>query len=220
MMRRYLRPLLVALACWLMSLVEVGLAPSYPMKTGAKWLVFVGSALIYAKLSGDRDLFRVLGRPGKRAMIPAVLLALAVFCGILGGYGLLHPWLDLSAIPANLMAKEGITAAAFPLVALYISFGNSLLEEFFFRGFAFLSAERKSVGVWLWSALSFALYHVAIMGGWFHPVLFALFTAALAVAGLLFNCLDRDGTLWPAWLVHAAANLAINLIGMRMFGIL
>ena len=95
-----------------------------------------------------------------------------------------------------------------------------MLEEFFFRGFAFLTAERKTPRVWLFSALAFALYHVAIMGSWFHPILFVLLTAALAVAGVLFNALDREGTLWPAWLVHMAANLAINLIGMHLFGIL
>ena len=52
------------------------------------------------------------------------------------------------------------------------------------------------------------------------PVWFALFIAGLAVAGLLFDWLDRKGGIWSAWLVHASANLAINLIGMRMFGIL
>ena len=58
------------------------------------------------------------------------------------------------------------------------------------------------------------------MGSWFHPVLFVLLTAALAMAGLLFNWLDRWGSLWPAWLVHMAANLATNIIGMGLLGIL
>ena len=220
MERRYLRPLLVALACWSMALVEVGLAPSYPVKTGAKWLVFGGCVGLYILLTGERRLLSMFRRPERKALFSGVLLALAVFFGILGGYLLLRPWLDLSAVTANLGGKEGITAATFPLVALYISFGNSMLEEFFFRGFAFLSAEEKTPGVWLFSAVAFALYHVAIMGSWFHPVLFVLLTAALAVAGLLFNYLDRDGTLWPAWLVHMAANLAINTIGLHLFGIL
>ena len=152
----------------------------------------------------------------------AGLLAPGAFAGILGGYALLSPWLDLSAIPGNLAAKEGLTAATFPLAALYISFVNSLLEEFFFRGFAFLTLREtgKPALAWGFSALAFALYHVCIMGSWFHPVLFLLLTAALAAAGLLFNQLDRQGSLWPAWLVHMAANLAINIIGMRLLGIL
>ena len=42
----------------------------------------------------------------------------------------------------------------------------------------------------------------------------------LAAAGLLFNWLDREGSLWSAWLVHMGANLAINTIGLRLFGII
>jgi len=215
-----LRPALVALACAAMAFVEGVLAPVYPVKTGLKWLVFGGSVGLYVLLTGDRRPLAVFRRPTRAALLPGAGLALIVFVGILGGYALLRPWLDLSAVTANLGGKEGITAATFPLVALYISFGNSMLEEFFFRGFAFLTAERKTSRVWLFSALAFALYHVAIMGSWFHPIWFGLFIAGLAVAGMFFNWLDRRGTIWPAWLVHMAANLAINLIGMRMFGIL
>lgn len=215
-----LRTALVVLACAAMAFVEGVLAPVYPVKTALKWLVFGGSVGLYVLLTGDRRPLAAFRKPERKALLPGAGLALIVFAGILGGYALLRPWLDLSAVTANLGGKEGITAATFPLVALYISFGNSMLEEFFFRGFAFLTAEQKTPCVWLFSALAFALYHVAIMGSWFHPALFVLLTAALAVAGVLFNALDREGTLWPAWLVHMAANLAINLIGMHLFGIL
>lgn len=220
------RPLLhlglLASACGLMALVEGILRPFYPVKSALKLLVFLGSIGLYMGLTGDRTPLSALGRPSRRTILPAAGLALAVFVFLLGGYALLSPWLDLSAITGALGAKEGITAPLFPLVALYISFVNSLLEEFFFRGFAFLAA--RKAGLYRLarplSALAFALYHVCILDGWFHPALFLLLTLGLAVAGLLFDWLDRDGTLWPSWLVHMAANLATNLIGMRLFGIL
>jgi len=214
--------LTVCAACLLMAWVEVGLRPIYPVKSALKLLVFLGCAGGYTLFSGDRTLFTVLRRPSRRAMLPAAGLALAVVLVIWGGYLLLSPWLDLSAVTGNLTAKEGITAATFPLAALYITFVNSLLEEFFFRGFAFLTPRKHGGRLWAWtlSALAFALYHVTIMGSWFHPLFFLLFTAGLAAAGLFFNFLDRDGTIWPAWLVHMAANLAINTIGMKLFGIL
>lgn len=220
MSRRTLHALLVLLGCAAMALVESVLQPIYPVKSALKWLVFGGCAALYAVLTGERSLFSLFRKPTRNAVLPAAALAIGVFVFLWGGYLVLAPWLDLSAVTGALGAKEGITAATFPLVALYISLGNSLLEEFFFRGFAFLGADSRSKATWLFSALAFALYHVAIMGSWFHPVLFVLLTAGLVVAGLLFNALDRDGTIWPAWLVHMAANLAINLIGMRMFGIL
>jgi len=163
----------------------------------------------------------VFCRPDRKSVRFAALLALAVFLFLTVGYMLLSPWLDLSAIPEQLR-YSGITARTFPVVAVYIILCNSLLEEIFFRGFAFLALKQYAspVFAYVFSGLSFALYHVSIMDGWFHPVWFGLFIAGLAVAGMLFDFLDRRGSIWNGWLVHASANLAINLIGMRMFGIL
>lgn len=210
----------VLLCCALMAWVETGLRPVYPVKSGLKLLVFGGAVGLYILLRRDKTPLSYFRRPSLRALVPAVLLGLGVFGSILGGYALLAPWLDLSAVTGNLGAKEGITAVTFPFAALYITFVNSLLEEVFFRGFAFLSLRKAGCPrlAWGFSALSFALYHVAIMGGWFGPVLFLLLTAALAAAGLLFNWLDREGAVWPAWLVHMGANLAINTIGLHLFG--
>jgi len=154
-------------------------------------------------------------------MKTAAALSLAVFLFLTVGYMVLAPWIDLSAIPEKLR-DSGVTAENFPLVAAYITLGNSFLEEFFFRGFAFLTL-RKHTGekfAYLFSGVTFAAYHVSIMSGWFHPVWFVVFLAGLAVGGMLFDALDRKGGLWCGWLVHASADLAIMLIGMRMFGIL
>ena len=220
--RRLAVPLLVLLGCGVMAWVETALQPVYPVKSALKLLVFLGAVALYVLVYRDKSPLGAFRRPDKKHLKLAGLLALGTFGGILGGYALLAPWLDLSAIPNNLAAKEGITAATFPLAALYISFVNSLLEEVFFRGFAFLTLRAAGCArlAWGFSALAFALYHVCIMGSWFHPVLFLLLTAALGAAGLLFNWLDRKGSLWPAWLVHMAANLAINTIGMHLLGIL
>lgn len=215
-------PIAVLLGCAAMAWVEMGLQPIYPVKSALKLLIFSACAGGYALLCRDTAPFRCFRRPDRRGMRAAIGLAVCVFLFLLGGWAVLSPWFDLSAIPDRLAGKEGITAAVFPLAALYISFCNSLLEEFFFRGFAFLTLRHTGAGApaWWFSALAFALYHVCIMDGWFHPVLFLLLTAGLIGAGLLFDWLDRRGSLWPAWLVHLAANLAINTIGLRLFGIL
>lgn len=210
--------LLVVLGCVVMAWVEGGLRPTYPLKSAIKIAVFLSCGGAYALALGTDYPFRALRLPERGTGKGAAVLAGGVFLLLLGGYALLSPWLDLSAVPDRLAEKEGITAAVFPLAALYISFGNSLLEEFFFRGFAFLALREAGWRrtAWLFSALAFALYHVCIMDGWFHPALLVLFTAALAGVGLLFSWLDRRGSLWNAWLVHMAANLAINTIGMAL----
>lgn len=172
-------------------------------------------------LCRERDALSVFQKPDRTSRKTAGLLACAVFLFLTVGYMILAPWIDLSAIPEELRYND-ITAANFPLVAAYITLGNSLLEEIFFRGFAYLALRRHTGETFaaLFSALTFALYHVSIMDGWFHPVWFGLFIVGLAVGGMIFNFLDRKGSIWCGWLVHMAADAAIMLIGMRMFGIL
>ena len=130
---------LTAAVCVAMAWVEGALRPVYPVKSALKIAVFLGAAALYAWAAGDREVLRPFRRPVGRAARFAAPLAAAVFLLLLGGYLLLAPWLDLSAIPENLAVKEGITKRTFPLAALYITFCNSLLEEYFFRGFAFLA---------------------------------------------------------------------------------
>ena len=97
----------------------------------------------------------------------------------------------------------------------------ALLEEFFFRGFAFLTLRRffSAKFAYLYSAVVFAVYHVSILQGWFSPALYALAMAGLAAGGLLFDWLDsRTGSLLPSYFVHMSANLAINTVGLILFG--
>lgn len=213
---------LVTAGVLVMAWVERGLRPIYPVKSALKLAVFLGCAGVYALLTKDRGSFGAFRRPERKSLRFAALLAAAVLTFLLGGYLLLSPWLDLSAIPANLAAKEGITAKTFPFAAAYITFCNSLLEEFFFRGFAFLTlywAGYKSLA-YSFSALAFALYHLSITDGWGAPGLIVLMVAGLTAAGLFFNWLDREGSIFPSWLVHMGANMGTNAVGFMLFGIL
>ena len=185
------------------------------------YLLLTTPSVSFADSSPARGEPRLFQKPDRASMKTAGVLALAVFLFLTAGYMLLAPWIDLSAIPEKLRYSD-ITAANFPLIAAYITLGNSLLEEIFFRGFAFLTLRNYTSEKFasLFSGLTFALYHVSIMDGWFHPVWFVVFIVGLAVGGMIFNFLDRKGSIWCGWLVHMAADLAIMLIGMRMFGIL
>ena len=213
---------LVTAGCLVMAWVEGTLRPIYPVKSALKIAVFWGAAVLYTQVAGNREVLRPFRPPSRKARRLAVPLAAAVFLLLLGGYLLLAPWLDLSAIPENLALKEGITPKTFPLAALYITFCNSLLEEYFFRGFAFLTLYRLGYVrlAYVFSALAFALYHVSITSNWGSPVLILLMVAGLTAAGLLFNWLDREGSLFPSWLVHMGANLGTNTVGFILFGIL
>lgn len=211
---------LVILGCagaWMGQEVSLG----YWDRAFIKALSFGCCIGLYLLSDNDRTWRRVFQKPDRSSLTVSAALALGVFLFLTVGYMVLSPWLDLSAIPEQLRYND-ITAETFPVVAVYITLINSLLEEIFFRGFAFLTLRQHAGNrfAYVFSGISFALYHVSIMDGWFHPIWFGLFLAGLAVAGMLFDWLDRRGSIWCGWMVHMAANLAINLIGMRMFGII
>ena len=159
----------------------------------------------------------------RQGLLLAFLLALAVFSVILGGYFLTRNYIDFSAVTTSLTSGMGITASNFLYVALYISIMNSFLEEFFFRGFGFITL-KKYVSVkfaYLYSPVLFAIYHVGMLVNMFHPVVLLLLMLGLIIGGLIFNALnDKFGNIYPSWFVHMAANFAINTVGFILFGVI
>jgi uncharacterized protein len=213
---------LVIGACLLMAYVEIIMAPGYAVKSGIKiglFLVIPMLFLLFTNKSSISSLFRMK----KGGWQSSGILAVVTFFGILGAYYIFRGNFDFSSVAPTLQSQLGINGTNFIFVALYISFINSLLEEFFFRGFAFL-ALLKSSGkktAYLFSATTFALYHVAIMNGWFSLPLMGLFILSLLLAGFLFNYLDeKKGSILPSWMVHISANFAINAIGFILLGII
>jgi len=119
------------------------------------------------------------------------------------------------------LGKEGIRRENFLWVALYISVVNSLLEELLFRGLGYLELRKYTPEPFamVFSAAAFAAYHIAILDGWLNWWVYGLCMLGLFLGGLIFNFLDRRGGILPSWLAHAGANLAINIIGLLMFGL-
>lgn len=202
-----------------MAVVDALLQPPYFVKSAIKMILFLLIPILLAKKLRLSP-FACL-RNERSALLLGLGLGTGTFCIILGGYALLSPVLDLSAIPGALEKGAGVTADNFLYVGLYIALCNSLLEEFFFRGFAFLTLRQTLSGpfAWIFSAAAFAIYHAAILKGWFSPVLMLLTLSALFACGLFFNWLDsKRERIWVSWLVHLFANLAINTIGMKLLG--
>lgn len=211
----------VVVCCIIMGLVDGILSPPYAVKSAAKAVLFllIPVTLIYSCKLPKVKLFA----RNKKAIFTGLALGILTFAVIIGLYALIGKHLDLQGIPAALEANGGITKDNFLFVGLYIAFCNSLLEEFFFRGFAFLSLRRTTdpALAHCFSAGAFALYHCAFMGGWFSPALFILTVIALFACGLLFNYLNqKHECIWTSWLLHLFANLAINTIGMHLLGML
>ncbi len=130
---------------------------------------------------------------------------------------------DLSNITKSLETGISVSKENFVYVACYIAIVNSFLEELFFRGFAFLELKKVTKGnfAMVVSSLFFALYHIAIMVTWMNIGLLILLTIVLFVGGIIFNKLNEIyNNIYASWIVHMFANLAINLIGFMLFGII
>lgn len=166
---------------------------------------------------------KALLKPDKKGMITAVCVGFALFAVIWLAYLSLGGLFDLSAITDKLGENVGVNKENFIYISLYIAVVNSFLEEFFFRGFAFLTLKRyvPRPAAYVFSALCFALYHVSIMDGWFSPWLLLLLIAALFAGGIIFNYLDEKfGNIYVSWFAHGCCNLAINSIGFVLFDII
>ncbi len=204
----------VTLACGIMAWVETMLQPGYLAKSCIKVTLFAGSALGYPIFFPGE--LGAIFRP--RDLKPALALGAGIYAVILGAFFLFRPWLDLEGIGSHLLRKEGVSGENFLYVALYISLCNSLLEELLFRGLSFLLL--KGPFAWVFSAGAFALYHVAILDGWMNGWLWGLCMLGLFLGGLMFCWLDRRGSIFPSWVAHGGANLAINTVGLMVFGMI
>ncbi len=208
--------------CAIMAVVDGVLHVNYALKSIIKLVLFLILPIVYS--IRDKQLqIKSLFITDKRGICPAIALGIIVYAVIMGAYMLLKNVFDFSAITKSLTSDIGVNKNNFVFVALYISFINSLLEEYFFRGFAFLTLKRISSRrfAYLFSSLVFAMYHVAMMIGWFSIWVFAIVLAGLFVGGLLFNYLnEKTNTIYPSWFVHMFANFAINTIGFTLFGII
>lgn len=203
----------IVLICLSMAFLEAVIQPGYAAKSAIKLLLFAAAV---CTIGDVRRWFR------REGLGMGLLLGGGIFAVILLVFFLFRPFLDLDAIAAGLMGKEGISRENFLWVALYISIVNSLLEELLFRGLGWLQLRKHtSEGfAMIFSAAAFAAYHVAILDGWFTWWVYGLCMLGLFLGGLIFNLLDRRGSLLPSWLAHSGANLAINTVGLIMFGLL
>ncbi|MCW1928710.1 CPBP family intramembrane glutamic endopeptidase [Bhargavaea beijingensis] len=201
----------IAVLLW----VEQGLAVSYGWKTLAKIVLFLAVPLFVFR--GEVRRFMAFRQTVARRIRIALWTGAGVMAALFSAYFLLSGWIDAEALTEDLAGRVGVTGGVYPFIALYILFGNSLLEEFFFRGV--LPAQFRGyprLGLTI-PPLLFAVYHIAIFLPWFDLPILLLAVAGLWAGGVIFQLVNgRDGTILPSWIIHMAADLAILIIGAMM----
>lgn len=214
--------IIVLISCVIMGIIDAIIQPGYAIKSAVKIGLFLILPILYSCFIEDCSLKQVI-TPNFNSIKIAIALGLGIYVFILGAYFLFRGIFDFSSVTSSLESGVGVTKTNFIWVAIYISLVNSLLEEFFFRGFAFLSLKRIASRrfAYIFSSAVFAFYHIAMMIGWFHISVILLSLIGLFIGGLIFNFFnEKSGNIYTSWLVHMCANFSINTIGFILFGIL
>jgi len=211
--------LIVMFSLVAMGIVDAVISPQYFIKSAIKIVFFLLVAIAYLLLTKNEHLKSIF-IIRKRDLLFSLLFGICVYIFILAAFFITRNVFDFSNVTKSLTGSVGVTKDNFIYVAIYISFINSLLEEFFFRGFAFLILQKYANKrfAYLFSSLAFGLYHVAIMENWFNIGLFALLIVSLVLAGCMFNYIDdKTKSIFPSWIVHMFANFSINTVGFILF---
>lgn len=220
-MKKFQIPVLVAITCIIMAIVDAVIQPGYAVKSLIKIILFLLIPLVYGLFDKEVNIKKLI-KPNKSGIVTAISLGAAVYVIILGSYFVFRNVFDFSALTTSLGETTGVNKSNFIWVAIYISFINSLLEEFFFRGFSFITLKKFTTRkfAYIFSSLSFALYHIAMMIGWFGvPVIF-ISLLGLFAGGLIFNKFDeKNENIYLSWLTHMFANFATNTIGFILFAV-
>lgn len=206
------------------------------MMSGTYWVGFmsrvmthVGVPVLFSTFFYRTSLFESFVAPlrmpwcdRQRGLLTGVWLGGLGMIVIFVAYRVFGPWLNLSAIAEHLSTDFSVTPTTYPFVALGIVLTTPFLEEYFWRGWVYRSADKLTVTVtqhqavlWL-TGLAFALHHVVIFSAWFVWWQLLIATLFLALVGVLFNYLFRRWqSIVPGLITHILADLAIVIIGFN-----
>ena len=205
-------------------LIDAVIKPNYFVKIPIKIIFFLVLPILFFLFNkNDTSEFKKLFVFKKKGLLTSIGLGIAVFAVIIGGYLLTKDLIDYSNVTKSLTESMGITADNFIYVAFYIAIINSFLEEFFFRGYGFITLKKYSSRkfAYLFSSGVFAVYHIGMLIGMFNIGALLLLLTGLVAGGCIFNYLNElNDNIYSSWFAHMFANFAINTVGLILFGIL
>ena len=212
-------PILVIIACIVMGIVDAVIQPGYAIKSAIKIIMFLLIPIVYGLFLKEFNIKNLM-KPDKKGLCIAICLGFVIYGVVLGAYWIFKDVFDFSALTGSLNETTGVNKSNFIWVAIYISFVNSLLEEFFFRGFSFITLKKLTSRrfAYVFSSMVFALYHIAMMIGWFGLPVILISLVGLFIGGMIFNRFDeKRENIYLSWLIHMFANFATNTIGVILF---
>ena len=176
--------------------------------------------IVYCRLKGISivgDIFK----PGnwQNRLTLAVGLGAAAVLIFWGTYWLLGDMLlDKNAIARKIGAQFSVTATTVWLVAPVTIFFNSLLEEFFYRGFAFGQLVKKNRRLaYLLPASAYTVQHILFIHHWAEPLPLLIAVVALMVFALILQRIyESADSLVAPWVVHILGDVAMMGVAITM----
>jgi len=223
-MRNKLIYLISILSCILLYIIEQYLGVSYILKSSIKILLFIGVPLFHIFLIRKTKIKDALNIecPSLKQFRAGLFMGIGAFLIIIITYFILKEQIDLENIIVELENNVKVTKSTFIFIAIYITLINSLIEEFFFRGFIFMNLYENTNKIMasVFSALLFSLYHMAMFKTWFEPAIMVVSLLGLFLTGCIFNWLSiKSKNFINPWIVHMFGDAAIMAIGLKMFGL-
>ncbi|NDK08334.1 CPBP family intramembrane metalloprotease [Candidatus Gracilibacteria bacterium] len=204
------------IACTLLYITENVYHPVYLLQLIQKVISFVIIPVIIGYIFKTQ--FGRFGKITKQSFLYGLSLGILGGIAIFVAYYLLKEVIDWNAID-NSMESRKINESTFILVFTYIMFGNSLVEEYFFRGVIFNTLkDNYKISAYLLSSIAFSLYHITIFQTWFHGYILLIALFGLFLGGLFFAWLyKKTNGIWGAYIFHILADLVILVIGYYTF---
>lgn len=213
-MKKSLKVILIysIIACSLLYITENIYTPTYIVIVLQKIISFIILPIIlwyYLKES-----FWKLGKINKSSLLYWIWFWLLWATIVWITYYILRDSIDWISIKESL-TNRWVTSATFIFIFIYIMFGNSLIEEYFFRWVIFHSLLKHSKKLaYSTSSILFALYHMAIFWTWFSWFILYLAVFWLFMWAIFFSWLyQKTKWIWAAWIFHIIADLVILIIG-------
>ena len=183
-------------------------------------LCFLIPPIIYCRTQGIQVVRDILKPQNwRRSLDVAAALGLAAIAIFWTAYFLFGDLLlDKAKISESIGRQFIVNAKTVLFVAPFTIFLNSLVEEFFYRGFAFgLLVRRNRVVGYLLPAVVFTVQHVFFFWFWLQWIPFCLATVGLMVFALVLQWLyERADSIVAPWLVHICGDVAMMGIAVGL----
>lgn len=183
-------------------------------------LAFIVPPLIYCRVHGiriGRDIFRWQNWRNDLGLSAAIgLITAALFLTLYGAVG--HLLVDKASIAAKIHEQFSVTAGTVLLIAPFTILINSLIEEFFYRGFAFglIARRRPMLGILLPPTV-FTVQHLLFAYHWVGPGTVTIGVVALFVFSLVTQYMyHKADTIVAPWVIHSCGDLAMMAIAVEL----